>query len=192
MGAEERTRGDRRASPRCGVGNPPVFKPVPGMTPHGALSNVPIPIPPNPLESRTTVVAPGLSGSLPPRTSASSPAASQSTSNQFDPGSTSPLPQMPPRLHQGQQDKHIPGTNNYELGKSILDYPDPQRLLNQHAGTTTSVNKVPLGQPGSKERVDFGQIIGRFRDEMSGSYVPTVRGMIHYGKQGAHIVPIEP
>lgn len=89
-------------------------------------------------------------------------------------------------LHWGQQGKHIPGHNNYIPGRSILTHPDPQSLLNDFAGKGQPVGKVPRGQPGSKERVDFGQVIG----EVDGQ--PTTKGIIHYSKKGAHIVPARP
>ncbi|WP_258958768.1 polymorphic toxin type 50 domain-containing protein, partial [Bacillus wiedmannii] len=34
--------------------------------------------------------------------------------------------------------------------------------------------------------------IGKYYDRDTGEYLETTRGMIHYGKDGAHIVPSEP
>ncbi|MFP7287634.1 polymorphic toxin type 50 domain-containing protein, partial [Shouchella clausii] len=40
--------------------------------------------------------------------------------------------------------------------------------------------------------VDFGEPIGKYYDRDTGNYVETTRGLIHYSKNGAHIVPSEP
>jgi len=96
------------------------------------------------------------------------------------------------KVSQGQQDKHIQGTNNYRqsvingVNRSILSE-DAQRLLDNHAGTGT-----PIG--GNKEWVDFGQPIGKFYDYNTGIYLDTTKGMIHYNSSGggAHIVPSNP
>ena len=57
-----------------------------------------------------------------------------------------------------------------------------QELLDKFAGKGTTVIK-------NKERVDFGKPIGKYYDTVTGQYIETNRGMIHYGKDGAHIVP---
>jgi RHS repeat-associated protein len=97
------------------------------------------------------------------------------------------------QIDQGQQDKHIPGTNNYDesAGRSILTYSDPQFLLSTYGGTGQSLNDTPIGQAGSRERVDFGTMIG-LRVFPDGSSVPTTVGIIHYSNSGAHIVPANP
>jgi filamentous hemagglutinin len=51
---------------------------------------------------------------------------------------------------------------------------------------------VPRGQPGFRERVNFGTIIGNFVDDDTGRSYPTTNGIIHYSKKGAHIVPSNP
>ena len=98
------------------------------------------------------------------------------------------------QINQGQQDKHIEGTNNYDpnRGRSILTDPDPQALLDEYGGSGTPANNVPRGQPGFKERVDFGKVIGNYIDPNTGAATPTTRGMIVYGKGGAHIYPVRP
>jgi len=97
-----------------------------------------------------------------------------------------------PKLHQGQQDKHIEGTNNFRPGSNVLTDPDPQGLLDRFAETGTSANNVLRGQPGFKERVDFGKVIGSFVVKRTGASHPTTDGIIHYSKKGAHIVPSAP
>jgi filamentous hemagglutinin len=97
-----------------------------------------------------------------------------------------------PKINEGQQGKHIPGHNNYISGRSELTHPDPQGLLNLGAGTGEQFGNVPAGEPGSKERVDFGETIGNYVDPSTGEKTPTTIGIIHYGSNGAHIVPARP
>ncbi|WP_283610441.1 polymorphic toxin type 50 domain-containing protein [Faecalispora anaeroviscerum] len=93
-------------------------------------------------------------------------------------------------INMGQQNKHIPGTNSYkqELAngklKSILSA-DPQQLLGDFAGTGRKIGT-------NKERVDFGSVIGKYVNPETGEVVDTTVGIIHYGKNGAHIVPARP
>jgi hypothetical protein len=67
------------------------------------------------------------------------------------------------KINQGQQDKQIPGTNNYKQeianGKprSIFTE-DPNQLLDKYAGTGQKINDY-------KERIDFGKTIGQYYDE---------------------------
>ncbi|MGA4363869.1 polymorphic toxin type 50 domain-containing protein, partial [Pantoea ananatis] len=100
-------------------------------------------------------------------------------------------------INKGQQNKHIPGTNEYKTAaassgsqRSILTA-DPKSLLPQ-LGTGQQVGKVVVGLAGSKERIDFGKAIGTFVDKDTGLSVPTTKGIVHYGKDGAHIVPARP
>ncbi|MBU2714286.1 hypothetical protein KCG35_24880 [Zooshikella sp. WH53] len=67
---------------------------------------------------------------------------------------------------------------------------DPKKLAKK-AGTGQQVGKTPVGQPGSKERVDFGENIGTYIDQ-AGNHSPTTKGIIHYSKDGIHIVPARP
>lgn len=48
-----------------------------------------------------------------------------------------------------------------------------------------------VGQPGSKERIDFGQNIGNAKDQ-AGNSTPTTKGIVHYAKDGSHIIPSNP
>jgi len=100
---------------------------------------------------------------------------------------------FPVKVKPGAQEKHIPNTPNYKQeiangqNKSIFygDNKTAQELLDKFAGKGTTVTK-------NKERVDFGKPIGKYYDPVTGQYVETHRGMIHYGKDGAHIVPAKP
>lgn len=82
-----------------------------------------------------------------------------------------------PILDQGKQDKHIVGTNNYNSFREriILTDPDPKGLPKQGAGKGEQMNQVPVGKPGSKERVDFGRVIGNFVDKETGAPTPTTK-----------------
>ncbi|MCU0694816.1 MAG: polymorphic toxin type 50 domain-containing protein [Polyangiaceae bacterium] len=88
----------------------------------------------------------------------------------------------------GQQGKHIVGHNNYTEGRSRLTA-NPARLA-ERAGSGTPANAVTPGQPGFRERVNFGEVIGDFVKD--GTATPTMNGIIHYGKGGIHIVPAAP
>lgn len=88
------------------------------------------------------------------------------------------------KVHSGKQGKHIAGHNNYQKGKSILTG-NAQNLLNKYAGRGTMINS-------NKERVNFGQVIGKWVDPNTGKAYKTTKGIIHYSKNGAHIVPSRP
>jgi hypothetical protein len=89
-----------------------------------------------------------------------------------------------PKVHAGQQGKHVPGHNNFKPGRSELTHPDPQALLDKGVGTGV--------RHGTKEVVDFGEEIGTHVAK-DGTRTPTTRGTIHYNsKNEAHIVPARP
>ncbi|MCE0829008.1 polymorphic toxin type 50 domain-containing protein [Buttiauxella sp. A2-C2_NF] len=99
-------------------------------------------------------------------------------------------------INKGQQNKHIPGTNEYKiasdagLNKSTLTVP-ADSLLPQ-LGTGQQVGNSPVGTLGSKERINYGQNIGNYIDPQTGISTPTTNGIVHYGKNGVHIVPARP
>jgi len=93
-----------------------------------------------------------------------------------------------PSVHMGRQGKHIPGHPNYKEGRSILTA-DPAELA-QRAGSGSPIGKIARGQPGFKERVDYGEVIGYFVKD--GVATPTTNGIIHYSSTGIHIVPSAP
>jgi tetratricopeptide (TPR) repeat protein len=99
------------------------------------------------------------------------------------------------KLHKDRQNKHIPGTNNYEPDKfrSILMHSDPDRLLTEFAGKGVKKNNIQPGIPGYVEKVDFGEFIGYYIDiKNPTSKIATTKGTIKYSKDGAHIVPSHP
>lgn len=95
------------------------------------------------------------------------------------------------KIHQGRQDKHIEGTNNYNQQRANGKNPsiltaNPHRLLKEGAG------KGRMATP-TKETVDYGRVIGKYYDRESGKYYDTTRATIHYDSKGnAHIVPARP
>ena len=97
------------------------------------------------------------------------------------------------KIETGKQNKHIEGTNEHKTelakgeSKSILTV-DPNSLTSKF-GTGEQRGNIPVGQPGSKELVDFGKTIGYNVEQGSGKKIPVTTGMVHYSKKGAHIVP---
>ncbi|OKH50474.1 hypothetical protein NIES2101_19265 [Calothrix sp. HK-06] len=100
---------------------------------------------------------------------------------------------LPLKIDEGKQGKHVPEHNNFTDGRSELTHPNPQQLIDDFAGKGQPVNStVKQGQPGFRERVDFGEIIGNYVDPETGVKTPTTKGIIHYSKSGVHIVPAKP
>ncbi|WP_338509851.1 hemagglutinin repeat-containing protein [Burkholderia gladioli] len=97
-----------------------------------------------------------------------------------------------PVIDAGKQGKHQPDHNNFIPGRSELSYPDPQKLVDDYAGTGQPANNVAPGQPGYRERVNFGKVIGNYVDPVTGEKMPTTNGIVHYSKDGVHIVPGRP
>jgi RHS repeat-associated protein len=95
-----------------------------------------------------------------------------------------------PAVNWRAQEKHFPGHNSFTKGRSELTA-DPRKLA-VHAGSGQPVGSVPRGQPGFRERVDFGETIGLYIDPATGVSTPTTRGILHYSKNGVHVVPARP
>ena len=85
--------------------------------------------------------------------------------------------------------KHQQGHPNFDPDRGELTA-DPDDLI-QQAGSGEQVGAVPVGQAGSRERINFGEEIGVFKDQ-EGNAAPTTVGIVHYSKKGAHIVPARP
>ncbi|WP_082136273.1 polymorphic toxin type 50 domain-containing protein [Pseudomonas deceptionensis] len=95
-----------------------------------------------------------------------------------------PVPNdLPTNIHAGQQGKHIRGHNNFEEGRSFFNNGvDPAELLGGvHSGKYPIIGTGARGNP----IVDFGRPVGI--DGRTGQ--PVTKGQVHYGKNGAHIVP---
>lgn len=84
-------------------------------------------------------------------------------------------------INKGQQNKHIEGTNEHKISlnanqnKSIITVP-PETLLS-NLGKGQQVGKIPVGQPGSKERINYGKNIGNYTDPETGKSQPTTNGI---------------
>lgn len=91
------------------------------------------------------------------------------------------------KIHMGKQGKHIVGHANYQKGKSIITISTDslQALVYKLSGTGKALNQ-------NKERIDFGVKIGKYVDEATGAAYDTTKGIIHYSKDGVHVVPARP
>ncbi len=49
-----------------------------------------------------------------------------------------------------------------------------------------------LGNPDYRELVDFGEHIGIWKNKEGNLSLSTTKGVIHYSKKGAHVVPAHP
>ena len=96
---------------------------------------------------------------------------------------------FPAKVQEEKQGKHIPGHKNYQPGKSILSISvsEADELIKEKGGTGKLV-----APNSNKERVDFGIQIGTYKNHKTGEALPTTKGIIHYSKTGAHIVPSNP
>ena len=95
------------------------------------------------------------------------------------------------KIHQGRQDKHIKGTNNYNQQRANGKNPsiltgNPNKLLKEGVGKGRMITPT-------KESIDYGRVIGKYYSEKHGKYYDTTRATIHYDSKGnAHIVPAKP
>ena len=67
------------------------------------------------------------------------------------------------KIHWDRQNKHVPGTHNYQPGKGkvTLSPEELETLLKENAGKGQRVIGS-FGEAGYKERIDFGKIIGEY------------------------------
>jgi HK97 family phage portal protein len=96
------------------------------------------------------------------------------------------------------QNKHIPGSDNYKEGRSILSVPmeEAQELVNKYAGTGTPI--IVKDEWKNKERIlSNNKQVGIYKE--NGKTVGETKNfMIHYNhsdkkqKRGTHIVPAKP
>ncbi len=93
-------------------------------------------------------------------------------------------------INQGQQNKHIPGTNEYKIASDVglnkSTITASSEVLLQKVGSGQQVGNVAIGIPGSKERINYGQVIGNYIDPQTGASTPTSSVMV----RGTHI-PID-
>jgi tetratricopeptide (TPR) repeat protein len=102
------------------------------------------------------------------------------------------------KIHWGMQDKHIPGSHNFDPKRSQITITKEtlDRLVSQNAGTGQKIQGALPYNPGYRERVNFGEIIGDYvKLDKNGNIVsstPTKNGIIHYSNKGMHVVPSDP
>ncbi|MCE7973183.1 MAG: hypothetical protein DYG92_02485 [Leptolyngbya sp. PLA1] len=97
------------------------------------------------------------------------------------------------RVREKKQGIHQPGSKNFMKGRSVLEHPNPQALLDRWAGTgmPKQVHKNGFVQ---REVIDCRKVIGMYYEQGSNLPKPTTRFMIHYSPKNnqAHIVPARP
>lgn len=99
------------------------------------------------------------------------------------------------KINLAKQGKHLEGHPNYKVlleqgaSPSIFIHQDPQRLIQEYAGTGIKYGSGFPGMAGYREIVDFGEFIGYSIIPRTGEKIPTTMGKIHYAKDGLHIVP---
>lgn len=101
------------------------------------------------------------------------------------------------KIHWDRQNKHIQGKHNFDpsRGHITLENNMLETLIKEHAGKGQKVNKSAPFSPGYKERIDFEMQIGTFALKGVGDetiFMPTNRGILHYSKEGVHLVPSAP
>jgi len=95
-----------------------------------------------------------------------------------------PVPKDLPKTLSPAQSRHVPGPH---LGRRSPVTSDAQKLLDGiHSGEYPIFRLNPKGYPV----VDFGEEVGTHVGR-SGDF-PTEYGTVHYGGDGAHIVPAAP
>ena len=104
----------------------------------------------------------------------------------------------PSRIIQGRQNKHIPGTAEFDQKReqmakdspgskpSILEA-DAQTLVDKYKGRGTIKTK---GSIYPRETIDTENIIGKTWVQSLNKYVPTKRIEIFYSSTGTHVVPV--
>lgn len=95
----------------------------------------------------------------------------------------------PSTLETDKQGKHIEGHKNYVAGKSVLtiSMEEAAELVKKYSGTGEIAGNE---ETSSKERVDFGKVIGYTVDPHGRKY-ETTQGSIHHSFTGTHIVPLK-
>ena len=92
---------------------------------------------------------------------------------------------------EGKQGKHILGHNNYIEGRSYLTVSinEAQDIINKYAGTG-QILRDRNNKWTNKELIDVGENVG-IALNLNGDRKPTSKIIIHYSKNGIHIVPTD-
>lgn len=93
------------------------------------------------------------------------------------------------QVHSGKQGKHIVGHNNFIKGRSYLTISEDEvlKLVREKSGTGKIIRSKD-GKYLSKEKIKVKENIGVYVD-LDGKEIPTNAFIIHYAKDGVHIVP---
>lgn len=93
-------------------------------------------------------------------------------------------------VKESAQKRHLINSDGYLQGRSYLNgtLDDAQALINKYAGTGES-KYTSKGKWTNKEFITADHVIGKVINQDTGEETPTRRFSIHYGKNGAHIVP---
>lgn len=108
------------------------------------------------------------------------------------------------KLSHQQYLKHVEGTAQYEKyassrsepqGRLTITEKEAQSIIDRYAGT----GMPDVSRSGVIRNVEYVSVVnaghyqnvGQYYDAASGTWVDTSRIAIHYGKRGAHIVPVE-
>lgn len=96
-------------------------------------------------------------------------------------------------IEEGKQGKHIRGHNNYIDGRSYLtvDIKEAQEIVSKYAGTGKMIRDINNNW-SHKELITVGKDIGVCVNQISAEKLLTDRAIIHYSKNGVHIVPANP
>lgn len=105
------------------------------------------------------------------------------------------------KLSQQNYDKHLEGTFDYERyrksrerqglspqGTLTITKEEAQRIITEKSGTGI-VKARKDGSAMNIEKVSWEKVVGYYYDK--GKKIDTNKVAIHYGKKGAHIVPIK-
>lgn len=98
-----------------------------------------------------------------------------------------PFDEFPISINFNKQDKHIKGSTSFINGRSeiTIGKNELQKLVDLKATQGEYISPT-------KERIDFGKVIGLYVDLATGRRMPTTQGVIHYSKTGVHVVPAYP
>ena len=93
-------------------------------------------------------------------------------------------------IAEGKQGKHIKGHNNYIPGRSYLtvSMEELQKIVDEYAGTG-SPQRDGKNRWIHKEHIQLNRVIGVNINNITNEETPTSQIMIHYSKNGVHIVP---
>ena len=93
------------------------------------------------------------------------------------------------QVHSGKQGKHIVGHNNFIKGRSYLTISEDEvlKLVREKSGTGKIIRSKD-GKYLNKEKIKVKENIGVYVD-LDGKEIPTNAFIIHYAKDGVHIVP---